>query len=101
MEEHLQRHTEAMNLIRTQCAVGTDPLEATRAVVEEFGRDALRASLEESDMDTVHRLLPVLIHELKADPILAVQLALELSGRASIQDLIDELKADWKRFEAE
>ena len=101
MEEHLQRHREALNLIRAQCAVGTDPVEATKAVVEEFGRDALRASMEESDRDTVHNLVGVLIHDFNADPIFSLKLAVDLFGRASIQDFIDAWQADQNRIDEE
>jgi hypothetical protein len=71
-----------------------DPVDATKVVVEEFGRDALRVSPDESDWDTAHNLLKVLVQENKADPIFAAEIVVGIFGRSSIQDIVDLLVAD-------
>jgi hypothetical protein len=89
MEEHFQRHKEALELIRAQCAVGMDPIKATKVVVEELGQDVLRASPDESDWDTAHNIVKILVRDYDADILFAMDFAATLFGRASIKDLCD------------
>ena len=89
MEEHLQRHTAALDMIRALCASGMDAVEAVKVVVEEFGRDALRASPDETDWNTAHHLVDILVREYNAEFVFAMDLATTLFGREALQDLCD------------
>ena len=97
MEDHFQRHTEAMETIRALCATGMNAVDATRVVIEDLGRDAFRASPEESDWNTAHRLLEILVDDYKADQITAMNHVIHLFGRPSIQDHLDRLMAAYEQ----
>ena len=80
MKDHLLRHKEALELIRIQFATGMDAVDATEVVAEEFGLDALRTFPTESDWDSAHNLVKLLLTEYGAEIIPAVELMGTLFG---------------------